>query len=61
LIARILAKDSKVDAPPDPEPPLDHLEEMRRRALEDEKAGRGTVMRNPGIKPKPPRKPSWES
>jgi hypothetical protein len=30
------------------------------KALRDEQAGKCVVMRNPGIKPRPPRKPSWE-
>jgi hypothetical protein len=38
-------------------PELAHLYE---RALRDEQAGRCIVMRDPKIRPKPPRKPSWE-
>ena len=51
LIQRILDRERQVDAPPQLEP-LDYLEQMRQRALEDEKAGRGIVMRNPGVKSK---------
>jgi hypothetical protein len=34
---------------------------MFEKALRDEQAGKGTVMRNPQVKPRPPRKPtgSW--
>ena len=34
--------------------------EIFERALRDEQDGKSIVMRNPHIKPKPPRKPSWE-
>jgi hypothetical protein len=32
---------------------------MYERVLRDEAAGRSTIMRDPKIKPKPPRRPSW--
>ena len=59
LIQFIINRERKVDAPaPQPEP-LPYLEQLRQRALQDERDGKCVVMRNPGVKPKPPRRPSW--
>jgi len=33
---------------------------LRARAFEAEREGRSIIMRDPHIKPRPPRKPSWE-
>ena len=35
------------------------LAHMYERALRDEQAGKATIMRDPGVRPKPPRRPSW--
>lgn len=35
------------------------LAQMFERALRDEVAGKAIIMRDPGIRPRPPRKPSW--
>ena len=34
---------------------------MYERALRDEVDGKAIVMRDPGIRPRPPRRPSWAS
>ena len=57
LIELLHDRDRKVDATPEP---IGYLEVMRQRALADERAGRCIVMRDPKIRPRPPRKPSWE-
>ena len=36
------------------------LAQMFERALRDEAAGKVIIMRDPGIRPRPPRKPSWD-
>ena len=35
--------------------------EMFERALRDEQDGKSIVMRDPGVRPRPPRRPSWAS
>ena len=35
------------------------LAPMFERALRDEQAGKAIVMRNPGVRPRPPKRPSW--
>ena len=35
------------------------LAEMFERALRDEQDGKSIVMRDPGIRPRPPKRPSW--
>jgi len=32
---------------------------MFERALRDEQAGKAIVMRDPGVRPRPPKRPSW--
>ena len=36
------------------------LAPMFEKILRDERDGRAIVMRDPGIRPRPPRKPSWD-
>ncbi|MBR1153572.1 hypothetical protein [Bradyrhizobium sp. JYMT SZCCT0428] len=43
-----------------PEPPMSWYDRMIARAFADEGAGRAVIMRDPGIRPKPPRRPSWD-
>jgi hypothetical protein len=48
---------------PDPNPPSQvkpELKSMFERALANEAAGDGEVMRDPQVRPRLPRKPSWE-
>jgi hypothetical protein len=59
LIQLIIDRERKVDVPsPQPEP-LTWQEHMRQRALQDERDGKCVVMRDPKIRPRLPRKPSW--
>jgi hypothetical protein len=35
------------------------LAPMFEKALRDEQAGKAIVMRDPGVRPRPPKRPSW--
>ena len=66
LIQLIIDRERKVDAPsPPPSPktePLSYLEQLRQRALADEREGKCITMNTllwSIPKPRPPRKPSW--
>ena len=53
IAARIVAMVNAGEIKPE-------LAEMYERALRSEADGSSMVMRNPGIRPRPPKKPSWE-
>ena len=53
IVKRVAAMVNKGEIKPE------HAE-MFERALRDEQDGKSIVMRNPQIKPRPPRRPSWE-
>jgi hypothetical protein len=60
-VDRFLQLTSSPAAPKtEPEPVHETYREMLlRRAREDEAAGKAWIMRDPGVKPRLPRKPSW--
>ena len=64
LMQLIFDRERKVDEPSSPLQPEpeneSHYDKMCRRALEAEARGEAVVMRDPKIRPKLPRKPSWE-